>query len=49
MMFQAKIEHDRQKCEAKMSARLQQQSAQFQMTLMQQKQLFSSRAIQKDV
>ena len=41
------MEHDRQYFEAEMSARLQQQSAQFQMTLMQQNQLFQAKLFKK--
>ena len=47
MAFQAKMEQDRVKFEADLSAKLQQQNSQFQMAMMQQSQLFQAELFTK--
>ena len=47
MAFQAKMEQDRVKFEADLSAKLQQQNNQFQMAMMQQSQLFRAELFKK--
>ena len=47
MAFQAKMEQDRVKFEADLSAKLQQQNNQFQMAMMQQSQLFQAELFKK--